>query len=149
VVLAGMIANRFFQLGTTLPAFKVEIAIVVVFVQALVFAPLLMFSGQLARTKRMGLSEYGMLAERYVRAFDTKWLRGGAAADESLMGSADIQSLADLNNSFEVVKEMRFAPITRDAILQLAVATLLPVAPLMLTVMPLEELIRRLIGTVF
>ena len=148
-VLSGMIANRIFQAGAALPAFKVEIAVVVVFVQALVFVPLLMFSAQLARAKRTGLREYGMLAERYVREFDTKWLRGGATADEALVGSADIQSLADLGNSFEVVKGMRFAPVARDAVLQLAVATLLPVAPLLLTVMPLEELIRRLIGTVF
>ena len=148
-VLSGMIANRIFQAGAALPAFKVEIAVVVVFVQALVFVPLLMFTPQLARAKRTGLREYGMLAERYVREFDTKWLRGGATPDEPLVGSADIQSLADLGNSFEVVKGMRFAPVVRDAILQLAVATLLPVAPLLLTVMPLEELIRRLIGTVF
>jgi hypothetical protein len=41
---------------------------------------------------------------------------------------------------------MRFAPVTRDAILQLAVATLVPVAPLLLTVMPLEELLKMLFG---
>ncbi|HEY1458587.1 MAG TPA: hypothetical protein VGH59_00865, partial [Casimicrobiaceae bacterium] len=93
--------------------------------------------------------EYGTLAERYVREFDAKWLHGGAPADEPLVGSADIQSLADLGNSFEVVKGMRFAPVTRDAILQVAVATLVPVAPLLLTVMPLEELLKNLFGLLF
>ena len=34
-------------------------------------------------------------------------LRGGAAPDEPLVGSADVQSLADLRNSFEVLREMR------------------------------------------
>jgi hypothetical protein len=66
-----------------------------------------------------------------------------------LVGSADIQSLADLANSFEVVKTMQIAPITRDAILRLVAATLAPVVPLMLTMMPLEELLRRLLGIVF
>jgi len=60
------------------------------------------------------------------------------------VGSADIQSLADLGNSFEVVQTMRFAPVTRDAILRLAAATLVPVASLLLTVMPLEELLTKL-----
>jgi hypothetical protein len=73
-------------------------------------------------------------------------LRAGAPADEPLMGSADIQSLADLANSFEVVKTMRVAPITRDALLGLVVATLAPVAPLALTMMSLEELLKRLFG---
>jgi hypothetical protein len=145
-MLSGMIANRIFHLGAALPAFKVEIALMVVFVECLVFAPLFLFAAQLAQAKRTGLGEYGTLAERYVREFDTKWLRGGAPADEPLVGSADIQSLADFGNSFEVVKGMRFAPVTRDAILQLAAATLVPVAPLLLTVMPLEELLQKLVG---
>ncbi len=148
-VVAGMIANRIFYLGATLPAFKVEVALMVVFVQCLVFGPLFLFTVQLTRAKRSGLGEYGTLAERYVREFDAKWLRGGAAADEPLVGSADIQSLADLGNSFEVVQSMRFAPVTRDAILRLAVATLVPVAPLLLTIMPLEELVRKLFGILF
>ena len=65
------------------------------------------------------------------------------------MGSGDIQSLADLSNSFEVVRTMRIAPVTRDAIVQLVAATLAPVVPLALTMMPVEELLKRLIGIVF
>jgi hypothetical protein len=44
VALAGMIANRIAHFGATLPAFKAEIAIVVIFVQCLVFFPLLLFT---------------------------------------------------------------------------------------------------------
>jgi hypothetical protein len=148
-ILAGFIANRIFHLGQKLLDYKAEIAIGVVYVECLVFVPLLLFAVQLARAKRMGLREYGALAVRYVREFDAKWLRGGAPADEPLVGSGDIQSLADLGNSFAVVQEMKIAPVTRTAVLQLAVATLLPVAPLLLTMMPLEELLKKLFGIVF
>ena len=79
-----------------------------------------------------------------MREYDTKWLRGGAPANEPLVGSADIQSLADLANSFDVVRTMRIFPITRDAILGITVATLAPLVPLMLTIMPLEELLKTL-----
>jgi len=101
------------------------------------------------RAKRMGFREYGTLAERYVREFDGKWLRGGAPADEPLLGSGDLQSLADLGNSFEVVRTMRIAPFTKETILQLAAATVAPVAPLLLTMMPLEELLKKLLGILF
>lgn len=67
--------------------------------------------------------------------FDAKWLRRGAPADEPFVGSGDIQSLADLANSFEFVKTMQIAPITRDALLRLVAATLAPVVPLLLTMM--------------
>ena len=99
---------------------------------------------KLAQAKRTGLREYGTLAERYTHEFDQKWLRGGAPAGEPLVGSADIQSLADLCNSFEVVKGMRFVPFTLQSVVQLAVATLVPIAPLLLTMVPLNELILRL-----
>jgi hypothetical protein len=62
------------------------------------------------------------------------------------VGSGDIQSLADLGNSFEVVQTMRVAPITKEAILQLVAATLAPMVPLALTMMPLEELLKKLLG---
>ena len=148
-LLAGMLANRIFYLGAKLPEFKGEIAVMVVFLLCVVFGPFLVFAPQLAQAKRTGLREYGTLAQRYVREFDTKWLRGGAPADEPLVGSADLQSLADLGNSFEVVQTMRIAPITKDVILQLAAATLAPIVPLALTMMPLEELLKKLFGVLF
>lgn len=149
VMLAANLGNRIFFLRAALPEFKMEIGVMVVFLLSVVFGPLLVFAPQLAQAKRKGLNEYGALAGRYVREFDTKWLRGGAPLDEPLVGSADIQSLADLANSFEVVRGMRLAPITRDAIVQLAAAILVPIVPLALTMMPLEELLKHLFGLVF
>jgi hypothetical protein len=75
-------------------------------------------------------------------------MRGGAPAGEPLIGSADIQSLADLGNSFEVVKEMNWSPVTWRTTLQLAVITLVPVVPLLLTIVPLNELLERLLKIV-
>jgi len=147
-MVAGMIANRIFYAGAALPDFTVEIAVVVFFLMCLVFGPFLVLAPQLVAVKRTGLREYGLLAERYVREFDARWLRGAAPAGERLIGSAEIQSLADMANSFDVVKTMRAAPITRDAVLSLIVATLLPILPLALTMMSLGELLKKLAGVV-
>jgi hypothetical protein len=148
-LLAGNLANRIFFLGASLPQYKAEIAVMVVFMLCIVLGPLLVFTPQLSQAKRSGLRAYGTLAERYVREFDTKWLRGGAPANEPLLGSADIQSLADLGNSYGVVQDMRIVPITRDALLRLVGATLAPIVPLALTLMSLEELLKKLIGVLF
>ena len=147
-MLAAQIANRIFFAGASLVDFKEEIFVVVVFLLCLVFGPLLVFSPQLSRAKRRGLLEYGALAERYVRDFDGKWLRGGAQESEPLMGCADIQSLADMGNSFAVVRTMRLAPIGRDAVLELAACVLVPLAPLLLTIMPVGDLVKKLLGVV-
>jgi hypothetical protein len=148
-MLAGPLANRIFYLGATLPEFKPEIAALVVFLLGVVLGPLLVFAPQLAQTKRTGNREYGALALRCVREFDTKWLRGGVPANEVLVETGDISSIADLANAFEVVRTMGITPVTRDAIFRLVAATLAPLVPLALTMMSLEELLKRLIGIVF
>jgi hypothetical protein len=148
-LVAGQIGDRILHLGAQLPDFKGEIALLVIFLSILVHGPLLVFAAQLSRNKRKGRNEYDALAQRYVREFELKWLRGGAPSDEPLVGSADIQSLADLGNSLEVVRSMRAVPVTKDAVVQLVAATLIPILPLMLTMMPLEELLKKLFGMLF
>ncbi|WP_026603385.1 hypothetical protein [Methylomonas sp. 11b] len=145
-LLSAMIAERILYQGTELMAFKLEIAVFTVFVMILVLGPLSVFAPKLANAKREGLLNYGTLASRYVREFDNKWLRGGADSEESFIGSGDIQSLADLNNSFEVVKSMQLFPFGKQTVLQLAVVALLPLLPLLLTIISLEDLMKRLIG---
>ena len=143
---AGLIANRIVFLGAKLPELTIDVALVVAVFVFAVLGPLLVFIPQLVRAKRTGLREYGALAQRYVREFDHKWLRGGAAADEPLVGSGDIQSLAELANSFGVIRTMRVVPFTKDTLLLLLVTPLAPVLPLTLTMVPLEELPRLLLG---
>lgn len=146
VIVSAMIAGRILHEGAQLPAFKYELggALVLALLQAL--GPLLVFVPGLLAAKRRGLREYGLLADRYVREFDRKWLHGGAAPDEALVGTADIQSLADLGNSFAVVSKMRAVPFGKETVLQLLAVTALPLLPLALTMFPLDELIRRVLG---
>ena len=97
-LLSGFLANWIFHLGERLIDFKLEILILVVFLVFLVEAPLLVFAPQLAQAKRAGAREFGALAQRYVREFDDKWMRGNKLDGEQLVGSADIQSLADMGS---------------------------------------------------
>jgi len=143
-LLAGTIANRVFYSGETLGDAKYEIALVVAFLFVLVFVPLTVFAVQVARAKRAGTAAMGRFAQRYAREFETTWLPNDMPAQASPLGSSDIQSLADLGGSFERMRATRVVPITRDAIVGLGIATLIPLAPLLLTVIPAEEIAKRL-----
>jgi hypothetical protein len=145
-VLSGLIGARVLFHGATLASFRYEIAAFVILELALVLGPLCVFAPRLLALKRQGRQEYGALAARYTREFHEKWIRGGAPVGEPLVGSADIQSLADLGNSYEVVRGMRAVPFGRDTILQVGVPALLPLLPLALTVVPAEEILKRLVG---
>ena len=148
-MLAGPFASRIFYAGAHVSEFRTEAAVLVALVLCLVFGPLLFFVPRLSAARRRGLVEYGSFAERYTRAFETKWLHGGAPADESPLGSSDVGSLADLGTAFEVVRSMNTVPISKEAVLQLGVVTFAPLLPLLLTAMPLEELVKRLFGLLF
>ena len=141
---AGPLASLILFKGAALREFADVLALLVAWVALVVYGPLLFFMPQLVAAKKVGLFEYGRLAERYVREFHEKWLDDRARPDEPLVGSADIQSLADLGNAYNVVEGLRLAPISYVAVLRLAAATLVPVAPLLLTMVPLNELVLRL-----
>ena len=71
----------------------------------------------------------------------------GSSAE--LLGTADIQSLADLGNSYTVVREMRAIPFGLEDISRLAVATAAPLLPLLFTIFSPEELVMRVMKIVF
>jgi hypothetical protein len=148
-LLAGMIASRILFESRSLLSFKMDIAGFVSLSVLFILGPLVMFTPQLERTKRKGLAEYGLLANRYVFGFEEKWIQSGAEETSELLGTPDLQSLADLGNSYSIVKEMRIVPFGLEDVTRLAAATALPLLPLTLTIFSVEELLARLVKIVF
>jgi hypothetical protein len=148
-LLSGIIATQILVEGKSLLSFKVQIAGFVAFFVLFTLAPLGVFMPPLLRAKRNGLGEYGRLASRYVQEFEGKWIRGGASKGDELLGSGDIQSLADLGNSYAIIQEMRAVPFGIRDVTPLVVASAVPLLPLLLTVFSLEELVLRLIKILF
>ncbi|PPD42962.1 MAG: hypothetical protein CTY15_11315 [Methylocystis sp.] len=110
---------------------------------ALFLAPPCVFAFKLRACQEKGLRDYATLAARYVHAFERKWM-GDAAPDEPLLGTPDLQSLADLGNSVEAVRKMRLAPISVRLLATIGVAAALPMAPLFLFEYPLADLAKLL-----
>ena len=95
------------------------------------------------------LDTYMDLAARYVNAFDRKWIGAGAAPGDELLGTPDIQSLADLSATAERVNGMRIVPISHRLLVILAAAALLPALPLLLLEYPVSELSKKLLEMFF
>ena len=148
-LLAGVIASRVLYRGESLLSFKLQIGGFVAFFVLVILGPLLMFTPAMAHAKRKGLADYGLLAQRYVESFERKWVFPNSGSSEELLGAADIQSLADLGNSYSLVRDMRAVPFGLEDISRLAAATAAPLLPLLLTIFSPEELIMRVIKIVF
>jgi hypothetical protein len=147
-LLAGFIANRIFYQGQSLLSFKWTIVGLIAFFVVVILGPLAMFTFHLSRTKRAGTREYGTLATAYVSDFDQKWIRGGGEG-EAILGTADIQALADLGSTYRGVDEMRPVPFSLNDAIRLSCAAVIPILPLILTIMPLDELAARLFKLIF
>ncbi len=146
--IAGVIANQVMYEKVPLQSFAPSIACYVVFVEILVLLPIIVFYSDLREMKIKGLYQYGALATAYDSKFHHKWIFGENPSAEPLLGTADIQSLADLGNSFEFVNKMDNFPMNPRTPIQLALACLLPMSPLLLIIMPLKDVLKLLMKAI-
>lgn len=149
IVIATNILDNILYGRERLQDFQTEIAGMLVFVVFLMVLPLAFFCVRLERAARIARREFGTFASQYVIDFRRKWMEAGAGGGEQLLGTPDLQSLADLSNSFKVAVEMRLLPVSKQAVMRLIVMVGLPFVPLLLTMIPLHELIHRLFKLAF
>ena len=149
MVVAGTIHGHILYEGARLPSFKMEMAGIVLFAVLAVLLPLGFFAPQLERVARRAKIEFGGLASHYVDDFRSKWIEGRGGTEEALLGTSDIQSLADLANSFTVISQIRLVPISKEILVRLVILVALPLLPLTLTMIPLEEIVHRLFKLAF
>jgi hypothetical protein len=129
----------------TINAMYPQLVVLLIVYAALFLGPLLIFTLKLNNCRSKGLTDYGAVAARYVNEFERKWVGADGAREPDLLGSADLQSLADLSNSVSVVRNMRMAPISRRILMALAIPALLPMLPLVLFVFPIGTLAENLV----
>ena len=142
-VLAASFAEGIATATLAIEALYSLIPTVLLLVALLFIGPLFLFSLKLWACRVNGWNDYMGLASGYVEAFGRKWLRGENPSGEPLLGTPDLQSLADLTNSVNAVREMRWAPISRRLVLCFSAAALLPLLPLALFKYPLSEVAAR------
>ena len=144
IVLSAVIGSRIVFHGKPLVTFQYEIVAFFVIQLLLVLGPPCVFAKTLLELKRQGRREYGVLAAHYTSEFHDKWIQGGAPPGEPLLGSSDIQSLADLANGYSVIGEMRPVPFNKDTLTQVVAAVAIPLLPLALSIVPADEIIKKL-----
>ena len=147
--LAGRVANSMLFERAPLSSFKSVMAGFVVMSLIVGLLPLTLLAPKLIKVRKAGLLAYGRLANTYTESFDGKWVHCAGPPPEPLLGAGDIQSLADMGNSFAFVEGMRIAPISRKLALQIVGQAAIPLVPLILLGTPAPQLIRAVMKMVF
>jgi len=126
-------------------SFQIPVAALIIIMLLIFLGPLFMFAPVLLRTRRKGLHEYSTLACKLGRLYDQKWVKGMTPAGESLLSTPDNTSLANYSRDYELVDRMRVFPFEPRTAVALALAGLIPMVPLLATVMPMEEIFKLLL----
>ena len=128
----------------SIQSYEIPVAALVVVMLLIFLGPLFMFAPILLRTRRKGLHEYSTLACQLGRLYDQKWVKGNSLG-ESLLSTPDNTSLANYSHNYELVDRMKIFPFEARTAVTLALAGLIPMVPLLATIMPMEEIFKLLL----
>jgi len=140
---AGGVANAMVFEGKPLSHFEPLMAGFLVLCVIVGLSPLVSLSPKLLKVREQGLLEYGRFAKSYTESFDQKWVHSAAKPSDAMLGTPDLQSLADLGNSFAFIVNMRKTPISRRLVQQLAGWTVIPLVPIIIFGTPTADLVRE------
>jgi hypothetical protein len=118
------------------------VAVLIVFI-----GPLLVFTPVLLAVRDQATIGYGRLADQFHRSFHHKWIEG-ARSGEDLIGSPDFSPVAGLSASLQTVRKMHVVPINRSAVVQLVIATAIPLLAVVVREVPLADIVKWIVGKI-
>jgi hypothetical protein len=133
---AGEVADYVVYDRTSPLDYKWEVGSLLVVLVMVIAGPLLLFVRKLYEAKDSAVFEYGALASRQIQEVDRKWLSRDSVQPDA---GIDFRSVAHLGSSLSAVREMSIVPLYKDDVLKLLFVALLPYFPLLITLVPMDE----------
>ena len=124
---------------------KFPAGVLAVIILAVFLLPLLLFTPKLIREKKEGGLKYGSLRHLHSLQFRSKWVDERNDHVESLLGTADVSSLADISASFKNVEEMSIFPFQKSGAIALLAGLVIPLIPALTAQIPLKEILKTLL----
>jgi hypothetical protein len=110
----------------------------------LTVAPLLAFCGTLFRLKQRARLEYGSLVARHGWLLQRRWIHGEALEEDALLNAAELGPLIDVASMHGIVRSIRLVPFSREMVIGVVAAALLPMVPVITLEIPLKEMLAKL-----
>lgn len=148
---AAIGANWRYQIlskGAHLAGFKVDAIVLLSLVIVVAIGPLVFFVPRLAKLRRNGLLEYGILGQIHSADFHKKWILDPNRSDEEFLTAPEISALTDYASSYESIEKMQPFPLDKGSLIALALAVALPLFPVVLAEIPLSVVLKALFEAV-
>jgi hypothetical protein len=144
-IVAGAVANQVVNMGAPLTSFRYLIAGTAAVCVVLFCSPLCVFGLRLAAERRTGMRHFGQLATAFGLEFRREWFTG-RRVEREILDRGDFSAATDLYQVVDRVQAMRFVPLDRVNVAMIAVATLLPFVPVALLALPVETVLKIVMG---
>jgi hypothetical protein len=144
-VIAAQVGNAIAYRGATLSSEKFPMIAYAVIAIVILIAPLFVATPPLMEVRKKALLEYGALVTFHNQQFDLKWIHKQQPTGQTLLGNPDASSLIDLASSFNIIRGMIAVPIAKRTLIELTVAALLPMIPLIIFATPVDDLVRAVL----
>jgi len=143
LVMASHIGLRIAFQHHALHDYKLTI-IAILGVSLVMMLPLLTFTGKLLVARNEGLVDYGAFASGYARAFARKWFTGESG---SCRGTRQWRHPVARGHAEQLSRRTEDGIFmwNRDVLVPYVLSAALPLAPLVLTEIPIDQLLRRVL----
>jgi hypothetical protein len=110
--------------------------------------PLAIFASKLAHIYRVGYLQYGSLAHLHAEQFHEKWVHGRQGHLQELLAAPEMETLIHLAESVDRLRRTKLLPIDRLTIIQVAAAGAVPMLPVIMTQIPVADLLKLIMRSV-
>ena len=128
-------------------SYAIPLAVYVSAMLILFLGPLVMFTRRLHHFKRHSVRAYGALVGQHGRLVRRRWISKEQIPDASLLEAAELGPVIDTVSMYEVVEQIRPAPIGRQALMAVLLPALIPMLPVMAIQIPLKDILIGLLKT--
>jgi len=135
--------------GKSLNQYYIEILMYGLAVPIILYSPLLFFAPMMKKAMSRSIHQFGDLLTRHNNDYYEKWITGPPPKGDQLLGSVDNSSLSDINGSYGPVQGTKLVPLNYKMIFTSIILILLPFIPLIFTSFSGNEVLIKLIETLF
>ncbi len=148
LILSGACLNHMTYLDASLYSMRHLLAGYVIGATLFLLAPLLLLTPTLIRARRHALYRFSALGNRAAAAFDQRWKAASedTAGSESLLDHNDASAFADFSAVYQGTAEMSVVPVSRWNLLGMVLPAVVPLLPLTLVAMSVDDLVAKLAG---
>ena len=128
--------------------FKFDAIVLLVIALVVAMGPLILCVPKLARLHRQGILQYGTLGQLHSVDFHKKWILNRKGHEDEFLTAPEISTLIDYASSYENVEKLQPCPLDRGAVVELVLAIMIPLLPVVLAEVPFVTVVKRLLEAV-